>query len=78
MKRFPPFLFFFYFSFPFFLLSGNAVEASGNELVLVSPDPESIAIARKPVVSFRSMSPVLDEGLLVLLDGDDITGLVTV
>lgn len=78
MKRLPPVLILFYFSFPFLLLSGSVVEASGNELVLVSPDPEAIAIARKPVVSFRSMSPILDEGLLVLLDGDDITGMVTV
>ncbi|WP_457577110.1 hypothetical protein [Desulfomarina sp.] len=77
MKRLPPVLILFCFSFPFLLLSGNVVEASGNELVLVSPDPETIAIARKPIVSFRAMSPILDEGFLVLLDGDDITGLVT-
>ncbi len=51
--------------------------AGGPGLFLVSPLPGVETIAKKPKISFKSDEILMAEGMLVLLDGDDISGLVT-
>jgi hypothetical protein len=60
------------------MLSEKITGASAAGLELVSPKAGKVVIAKTPVIVFRSTFPILDEGLLVLLDGNDITALVTV
>ncbi len=53
-------------------------QSAGNiVLTLVSPMPGMVVIAKKPKIAFRSSENMLDEGQLILLDGNDITALVT-
>lgn len=47
-----------------------------TEFFLLSPSPDSITVAKTPKIVFRSSQNLHDEGLLVLLDGDDITALI--
>lgn len=55
----------------------TAQEPAGTNLLLISPLPGSVAVSKSPKISFRSGQPLLADGRLILLDGNDITALVT-
>ncbi len=59
-------------------LTPTARASDTNAVIsLLSPFPDTVAIGKNPKVSFRSSLPLLAEGKLILLDGSDVTGLVT-
>jgi hypothetical protein len=49
---------------------------AGNGLVLLSPQPGTTVTAKKPRITFQSRQPLMEEGKIVFLDGNDITALV--
>jgi hypothetical protein len=48
-----------------------------TDLVLLSPFPGTVAVAKKPKIIFRSQLTFHEKDRLFLLDGNDITALVT-
>ncbi len=50
---------------------------SYTDITLISPFPGIVTVGKKPVISFRSSQPLYSAELLILLDGDDITALVS-
>ena len=55
----------------------SSQETPEVDLLLISPFPGYVAVSKTPKISFRSSQPLMDEGLLVLLDGNDITALIS-
>ncbi len=55
----------------------RATAAAETRIELISPFPGTVAIAKSPTIMFRSSRPLHAEGRLVLLDGNDVTGMVT-
>ena len=54
-----------------------APPGAAADLVLLSPVPGTTVVAKTPVISFRSSTPILEEGWLVLFDGNDISAMIT-
>ena len=57
--------------------SAGAGESPDKLLSLLSPMQSVVVVSRKPVITFRFSQPVLEEGLIVMLDDSDISQLVT-
>ena len=55
----------------------HAQTNSGADLVLLSPFPGIVTVSKTPIISFKSSQPLLTDGKLILLDGNDITALVS-
>jgi hypothetical protein len=62
------------FVLPVFAQPSQAEEV---RIDLVSPFPGTVAIAKSPTIIFRSSQPLHAEGRLILLDGNDVTAMVT-
>ena len=54
----------------------NTTETSGIDIQLISPEPNSMTIAKKPLIQCRMTERVPPENLLVLFDGIDVTGVL--
>lgn len=50
---------------------------SKTSVELVSPVPGTVAISRTPTILFRSSRPLQAEGRLILLDGNDVTAMIS-
>ncbi len=48
-----------------------------THIMLIAPVPGSVVIDRAPTIVFRSSSPLRADGRLILLDGNDVTALLT-
>ncbi|MBE0584580.1 MAG: hypothetical protein IH612_12590, partial [Desulfofustis sp.] len=58
-------------------LCAQKTTAAEVKIDLISPFPGTVAITKSPTILFRSSQPLHAEGRLILLDGNDVTAMVT-
>ncbi len=65
------------FLFSFTVHAQTALESTGP-VQLISPEQDSLVIAKKPIIQVAFTEPFAPENILVLFDGSDITGILDI
>ncbi len=68
-----------FFLVPFAISPYSAIPAKAAQsgLMLISPPPGAMIIAKKPLISLGSSRPLREDGRVFFLDGNDVSALVT-